>query len=51
MNSIADELLKVDFDIPDGFTDMEFCPLGLGWTPQWPIPQASPHAGDGPVRG
>jgi hypothetical protein len=37
VNSIADELLKVDFDVPDGFTDMEFCPLGLGWTPHWPI--------------
>jgi hypothetical protein len=37
VNSIADELLKVDFEIPDGFTDMQFCPLGLGWTPQWPI--------------
>jgi hypothetical protein len=37
VNSIADELLRVDFEIPDGFTDMEFCPLGLGWTPQWPI--------------
>jgi hypothetical protein len=37
VNSIADELLRVDFEIPDGFADMEFCPLGLGWTPQWPI--------------
>jgi len=37
VDSIAGELLKVDFEIPDGFTDMEFCPLGLDWTPQWPI--------------
>ena len=37
VNSIADELLRVDFEIPDGFTDIEFCPLGLGWTPHWPI--------------
>lgn len=37
VESIADELLKVDFEIPKGFEDLEFCPLGLGWTPQWPI--------------
>ena len=37
VNSTADELLKVEFEIPNGFTDMEFAPLGLGWTPQWPI--------------
>ncbi len=37
VNGVADELLRVEFDIPDGFMDMEFCPLGLGWTPQWPI--------------
>lgn len=37
VNSTADELLKVEFEIPNGFTDMEFSPLGLGWTPQWPI--------------
>ena len=34
---IADELLRVAFEIPDGFDEMEFCPLGLEWTPQWPI--------------
>jgi hypothetical protein len=37
VNSLADELLKVDFQIPDGFTDMEFCPLGFDWTDKWPI--------------
>jgi hypothetical protein len=37
VNAMADELLKVDFEIPNGFTDVEFSPLGLGWTPQWPI--------------
>ena len=37
VNSTADELLKVEFEIPNGFTDMEFSPLGLGWTPRWPI--------------
>jgi hypothetical protein len=37
VNSMADELLKVDFQIPDGFSDMEFCPLGFDWTPDWPI--------------
>ena len=30
---------------------MEFCPLGLGWTPQWPILKTPPNTGDGPVRG
>jgi hypothetical protein len=37
VSSIADELLKVDFQLPDGFTDMDFYPLGLEWTQQWPI--------------
>jgi hypothetical protein len=37
VNSIAEELLKVEFEVPEGFTEMEFCPLGLNWTPQWPI--------------
>lgn len=37
INLIADELLKVDFEIPEGFTDLEFCPLGMIWTPRWPI--------------
>jgi hypothetical protein len=37
VESIADELLRVDFEIPDGFEDLEFCPLGLSWTSNWPI--------------
>ncbi len=37
VNSMADELLKVDFQTPDGFSEMEFCPLGFDWTPEWPI--------------
>lgn len=34
---IAGELPKVQFEIPAGFEELEFCPLGLGWTPEWPI--------------
>jgi hypothetical protein len=37
VESIADELLKVEFETPKGFEELEFCPLGLGWTPEWPI--------------
>jgi hypothetical protein len=37
VNSMAEELLKVDFETPEGFSDMEFCPLGFEWTAKWPI--------------
>ena len=28
---------QVDFEVRDGFTDMEFCPVGMDWTPKWPV--------------
>jgi hypothetical protein len=37
VRTIADELLRVDFQLPEGFTDMNFYPLGLEWTELWPI--------------
>lgn len=31
------EILKVDFELPDGFTDLAFVPLGLEGTAAWPF--------------
>ena len=34
---IADELLRVDFELPEGFEDMEFCPIGISGGSIWPM--------------
>lgn len=33
---IADELLRVDFETPEGFDDLEFCPIGIAGGASWP---------------
>jgi hypothetical protein len=30
VRTMADELLRVRFELPEGFEEMEFCPIGLG---------------------
>lgn len=37
LSEIADELLRVDFEVPDGFDEMEFFPMGVEGRPQWPM--------------
>lgn len=35
---LADELQFVDFNLPEGFTDLEFLPLGVPYGNSWPFP-------------
>jgi len=37
VGTIADELLRVEFEIPEGFDDLEFCPLGIEGGTSWPV--------------
>jgi hypothetical protein len=37
VRAVAEELLRVEFEIPDTFFDVEFCPIGIGKTSTWPL--------------
>lgn len=52
----AEELQRVDFDIPEGFEELEFCPLGIDGAARWPILESrrtlamAPFVEDGFIR-
>lgn len=37
VRTVADELLRADFETPDGFDDFAFCPLGMEGAEVWPV--------------
>jgi hypothetical protein len=37
VRTMADELLRVDFALPSGFDEVEFCPIGLDGPAAWPV--------------
>lgn len=39
MKQLAHEIRRVEFEIPEPFTDMNFWPLGLGLSKHWPFPE------------
>jgi hypothetical protein len=36
VTNIADELLRVNFEVPEGFDELEFCPIGVPGGTSWP---------------
>jgi hypothetical protein len=38
VEQFQEELKTVDFELPDGFTDLAFWPLGIPDSPSWPFP-------------
>ncbi len=37
VHAMADELLRVDFECPEGFDDFAFCPVGMEGAEEWPV--------------